>query len=100
PQLFYGYSVPTRRSSDLSALTGLLLAEAVDDGQPPVAAEGARRDLDPDRPLPALVLGGVDHAHDLADGRRIEALGDQIGHAAALDRKSTRLNSSHGSISY
>ena len=34
-----------------------------------VAAEGARGDLDADRSLAALVLGAVDHAHDLAHQR-------------------------------
>src|SRR5947207_13775669 len=41
--------------------------ERLADGQPAVAPEGPRRDLEPGRRLPALVLVAVDHAHHLAD---------------------------------
>src|SRR2546427_3383742 len=51
----------------------LALAEAVDDGQAPVAPERARRDLHADRRLTALVLVPVHHRDDPADGLRREA---------------------------
>src|SRR6185312_204375 len=62
----------------------LLLAEAIHDGQAPVAAEGARRDLHADGTLPALVLVAVHHADDPADRVLLEAQGHQLGDAAVL----------------
>ena len=55
-----------------------LLAEAVDDGQAPVSPERARRDLDADRSLAALVLVLVDHGHHAPDGLLVLTEGDDV----------------------
>src|SRR5262249_62380200 len=58
-----------------------LLAELVDDGETPVLAEGARRDLDADGALPPLVLVAIDHGdHPLHRGR-VEATRHDLRHA-------------------
>src|SRR5207245_8630530 len=81
------HSFPTRRSSDL-------------DGRARVLADGLAEHLDhqvgeavDDLRLVAEVLGRVHHAEHLDDAL-------DLVEAAEIDRKSTRLNSSHGSISY
>ena len=56
-----------RFDASLFAEYGSVLPAQVGDGKPPVAAEGARRDLDAGRGLPPLVLveiDGPDHAPD------------------------------------
>src|SRR5690242_21554008 len=79
------HSFPTRRSSDLRASALLFAAE----GATVVAA-----DIDPS-------LEGVTHRVDVADEEETEGLAEAVGVSrATLDRKSTRLNSSHMSISY
>src|SRR5207253_11405767 len=59
----------------------VLRAELVDDGEPPVFAEGAGRDLDADGPLPPLVLVAVDHGDHPLDRLRVEAARHDVGHA-------------------
>src|SRR2546422_5941918 len=66
------------------------------------------RAADRDRPpIPMLLAMGAVHQHLLRKGLRtrvglVAEAGDawDVHHFAALDRKSTRLNSSHGYISY
>src|SRR5262245_55220428 len=57
-----------------------LLAELVDDGEAPVLAEGARRDLDADGPLPPLVLVAIDHGDHPPHRRRLEAARHDVRH--------------------
>src|SRR5207245_11389332 len=52
--------------------------------------------LDEER-VPVLGVGVADVRGDVAD---LLAVGARLAHALLRDRKSTRLNSSHGSISY
>src|SRR3990172_5054354 len=52
---------------------GLAHAEAGGEGQTPVAAKRARRDLDARRRLAPLVLVAVDHVDDAAHGLFVEA---------------------------
>src|SRR5699024_12394744 len=90
-------SFPTRRSSDLNV-----------PGPVPGAAECAAPIRRVRELQPAHVLGGTDRRHtvvraDLADGvGQVVADGalGQVEPTRDLDRKSTRLNSSHVSISY
>src|SRR5207249_8879584 len=82
-------------------LLRIFLAELFEPGD---VREVALRDVRNRLPRNAEVLGGLaaDGAHrltlDLAPARKIRQR--LRGRAAALDRKSTRLNSSHVSISY
>ena len=79
------YPSPRRRSNAAS------LAVAARDRHPPVAAEGAARDLDAGRLLTALVLGEVDEADDPVDvvlGRRPRAISCVAAQVAA--RRSPR----------
>src|SRR5687767_7534811 len=75
---------PTKQMAPYRRPSRLLVAEAVDDGEAPVPAKRARRDLHADRALAALVLGAVDHAEDPADGVRSKAPGDDVLGAHAL----------------
>src|SRR5206468_5619472 len=90
-------SFPTRRSSDLGQ-------DALDFGVdflrrllPVEAAFGADWNIEEARALVAIVVDGAERlAHaELGDHRA----GD-VGGALQIDRKSTRLNSSHDQISY
>src|SRR5687768_17884986 len=76
------HSFPTRRSSDLR-LPGRVRGPAAHVRQPAVAADGGEEPLGAARP-PRPAQAGGDEPHRLAQE----------------DRKSTRLNSSHGYISY
>src|SRR5207245_6329875 len=62
-------------------------------------AHGARLP-DPDKLFNASLEGNVWRAIDLFEGDKINARALKNLVRAAVDRKSTRLNSSHGSISY
>src|SRR5690606_41559733 len=89
-------SFPTRRSSDLAAGQVLLAEEGQQFPPGPEARRGDLRDLlvaegltvvlDPDGPAADLVL--------------VDLVGDRLQPLRPLDRKSTRLNSSHVKISY
>src|SRR2546422_173550 len=63
------------------------------------ADEHLRRELLDHRLHPPLVLGVLERPQE-ADGDRLDALRDELLDRLARDRKSTRLNSSHGYISY
>src|SRR5699024_12156644 len=88
------HSSPTRRSSDLARS-----AEAVDldsgHGFVEPGHEGGRAG-----DIAALLTDrGHDTEHEVIDGAVIE-IGVALAHGDLEDRKSTRLNSSHVSISY
>src|SRR5207245_6449833 len=90
-------SFPTRRSSDLFDESAALFhsPKVVTSGNP-VRFNVDASPLELHHPLQILVLGGSTGAHRLNEGV-INALRNL---REAVDRKSTRLNSSHGSISY
>src|SRR5690348_17904264 len=83
----YPNSLPTRRSSDL---VGERLWNGAAGGDAEGTRDGARRDQALASGL-AATAGAGDTRRGRAGGRR---------HPAIEDRKSTRLNSSHPSISY
>src|SRR5437868_10920695 len=56
--------------------------------------------LSPHKLVPAETAVAVERARDAAAARALVELKAAVGAAALLDRKSTRLNSSHVSISY
>src|SRR3546814_21161611 len=77
------HSVPTRRSSDLL---------------PHGSVAEYRRDCTCRKPMPGMFTKAIEELH--IDPARSILVGDKptdiaAGHAAGLDRKSTRLNSSH-----
>src|SRR5699024_12712406 len=92
------HSFPTRRSSDLLGKIQVL----------PVAGGVVQAQAGGDHaPVDVVPLVGLAAAHlfDVPHGGLGAGMGDQVVHVLAqhgqnLDRKSTRLNSSHVSISY
>src|SRR5690606_41946623 len=84
------HSFPTRRSSDLEAVTEAASARAAGNG-----AERYERTGEATGPRGVHVRA---LRHRGAPGRRVQRLYGELGHAE--DRKSTRLNSSHVKISY
>src|SRR5207249_8855761 len=92
------HSFPTRRSSDLeivriaAALLGREETRQRERGAYDVVLVDEYQDSDPAQESLLMALAG--------DGRELIAVGDPDQSIYALDRKSTRLNSSHVSISY
>src|SRR5690606_40802031 len=92
-------SFPTRRSSDLNSINAVMeTAKAVNSPVMIQLSNGgaqfyAGKSLNNDH-LQACILGGVSAA------MHVHLLAEHYGVAVILDRKSTRLNSSHVKISY
>src|SRR5687768_17675654 len=76
----------------------LSLHDALPISEPPATPHGgrARRPCRCDRPLPGFQLEESSSSNEL----RVISLTREIVYLLAVDRKSTRLNSSHGYISY
>src|SRR5207245_10759437 len=92
-------SFPTRRSSDLAAVGSAVTAAqrpADETAQEEQSEEGRGADRDDQRDRP--VGGALDLHLDRVAERPAAGRGERGDHGE--DRKSTRLNSSHGSISY
>src|SRR5207253_7635070 len=89
------HSLPTRRSSDLSAEIKDLVA-SLDDVGGQLSLQYRARELAPEGvPAPVFAVLRLQEllvVHPIA--------GDEVSCKSALDRKSTRLNSSHVAISY
>ena len=80
------------RQADLTASA----PPAVGDRRPPVAAEGARAELDARRRLAALVLGAVDERERPADDLRVELL-PRAPRASGRARRTPRARGSRSS---
>src|SRR5207245_11750313 len=88
-------SFPTRRSSDLG-MEQLYQKVATPSSAPPTATPSAGTNADFSQPVALSVPAAADAT--LRGGSASVPVGMPLDQA--LDRKSTRLNSSHGSISY
>src|SRR5207249_12127852 len=93
------HTFPTRRSSDLARDRH---AERLGIGSPPVVAqqEGDVHAVREFRGSSKAALGIVESAGHLAEGAMAGRFDNAEGGFGGAERKSTRLNSSHVSISY
>src|SRR5207245_11140195 len=89
-------SLPTRRSSDLLHHEKLSGAHAITSGGDPIEAAALRGLLERD----PRAVSRIDHRTPALAGRGLLRLSAPTRDEKVGDRKSTRLNSSHGSISY